>query len=67
MKETSDLPKFKFKPAADVQPGDVVINLGRVIEKDDRNGEYVLVISRQNQKQVFTFGPTENLMLLSLA
>lgn len=51
----------------DIEIGDYLINLGKVIEIDDLNSSSTLVISRFDQKYVFKINPSEPIYLIKKA
>lgn len=48
---------------ASLKTGDLIINLGEVLEIDEQVNIYSIVVFRNNQKQVFTFSKTDQLLV----
>lgn len=46
---------FKILEMADLSVGDRLINLGEILEIDESDYNYSLVIARMGQRQVWTF------------
>lgn len=50
-----NLSKLKILPISEIVVDDVLVNLGRVIEIEEFDMYYSLIIDRLNEKQVFKF------------
>lgn len=48
---------------SDLKPGDIILNLGEVLEIEENPEIYSIIIFRMNQKQVFKFEKNINLYL----
>ena len=49
------LPNLKVKHISKIKKGNILVNLGMVIEAEEFDRHYTLVISRLNEKQVMKF------------
>lgn len=47
-----------------LQIGDVLINLGQILEIEERDNYYWLVIDRMNERQVWKFYNTDKLIIV---
>lgn len=56
--------QFKASGIASVNVGDQLVNLGKVIEINEADDCYSLVIFRMNQRQVWTFEKDDILFIL---
>jgi len=64
MSNSIDLSKLKIIPISNVIKGQVLINLGEVIEIDSYPTHINLIISRLNEKQVVKFGKEVSLVIV---
>lgn len=51
-------------PVTDLDPGHILVNLGELLEIEERDEYFVLVIFRMKEKQVFKFEKETKLMVL---
>lgn len=63
MSDAPDSSRFKMIPISEIQVGQNVVNLGPVIEIENKKSYYNLIIARVNEKQVIRFNP--DVVLLS--
>jgi hypothetical protein len=61
-RKTMNLKEIKIN---ELKVGDTLINLGQVLEIEEKSDYLFIVISRHNEKQVFKFSPIENLVILA--
>lgn len=52
---SDNLPKINCVHVSKIEAGVVLANLGKLLEIEERNDYYTLIISRMNEKQVFKF------------
>lgn len=55
---------LKIISIIDLKPGHILVNLGELLEVEERNGYFVLVIFRLQEKQVFKFEKDTKLVIL---
>lgn len=48
----------------ELQLGDLLVNLGRILEIEERGNYYFLVIDRMNERQVWKFNKTDKLVVV---
>ncbi|ACU04577.1 MULTISPECIES: hypothetical protein [Pedobacter] len=54
---------IEIKSISDLEQGDKIINLGKVLEIEESAEFYAIIILRMNQKQVFKFEKNTSLYL----
>lgn len=64
MENVKKMLNLKIIPITDLKPGHTLVNLGELLEVEEQNGYFVLVISRLEEKQVFKFERDTRLMIL---
>lgn len=47
-----------------LQVGDTLVNLGRILEIEERDDYFFLVIDRMNERQVWKFNKTDKLHII---
>lgn len=45
-------------PVSDFKPGDYLVNLGNILEIEEREDNYIIIIDRMDEKQVLKFKKT---------
>ncbi|RZK42688.1 MAG: hypothetical protein EOO90_06515 [Pedobacter sp.] len=48
-------PSIIFKPVSELNPDDVLINLGKILEIEEKDLWYVIVIAMMDEKQIHKF------------
>lgn len=64
MLQTENLPKVKLLAVTKVELGQIIANLGKVIEKTEYPDTISFVIMRMNQKQVLNFNKKLELIMI---
>lgn len=64
MLRPENLPKIELLPVTKVEPGHILANLGRVIEKTEYPHTISFVIMRMKQKQVLNFNKNLDLIII---
>lgn len=61
---TENLPDIKLRHISEVKEGDFIANVGKILEIEELESYYSLVIERMNEKQVLKFEKNGFLILL---
>jgi len=64
MLKTNYLPELKTKQISDITTGDIIANLGEVLEVAEHDEHFHFVINRLREKQVLKFEKDKFLILL---
>ncbi|SMD10047.1 hypothetical protein [Pedobacter nyackensis] len=64
MLKSNYLPELKTKQISDIAKGDIIANLGEVLEVTEHDEHFHFVINRLKQKQVLKFEKDKFLILL---
>lgn len=54
---------YRTMGISDLTVGDKLVNLGEILEITEREESYSIVILRMEQRQVWTFGKTDELII----
>lgn len=64
MTEIKNDPKIFSQPISNVRIGQYLANLGEVLEIEEQESHFCLIIGRLNEKQVIRFGKEELMILI---
>lgn len=62
---SESLPDLKTISISSLVAGDVIVNLGTVLEINENDDHFSLVIDRMDQRQVWNFNKTEDVIIKS--